>query len=63
MEKENVIPFDIKKKYMTYADLSKEDYYEIDGFSAPLFDSIYVDKYKNTIGITKSGKQVLIPKK
>ena len=63
MQEDNVIPFDITKKYKTYDDLSAEDYLHSHGISAPLFDSIYVDKYENTIGITKSCKEVLISKK
>lgn len=58
-----VVPFDIKKKYKNYKDLTSEDYHEVGGVIAPLFDSIYVDRYDNTIGKTKSGKEVLIPKK
>lgn len=62
MSTKDVIPFDITKKYKTYDDLSAEDYREVGGIVAPFFDSIYVDKYNNTIGKTKSGKEVLIPK-
>lgn len=62
MNDEKIIPFDITKKYKTYKDLTAEDYHEVGGVIAPLFDSIYVDKYDNTIGKTKSGKDVLIPK-
>ncbi|ALV21021.1 MULTISPECIES: hypothetical protein [Carnobacterium] len=60
MSNKKIIPFDIKKKYKTYDDLSEEDYCEIDGIVAPLFDSVYVDKYKNTIGRTRSGIEVLM---
>lgn len=63
MSDEKIVPFDITKKYKTYADLSEDDYCEVGGIIAPFFDSIYVDKYDNTIGKTKSGKEVLIPKK
>lgn len=63
MSNNKIIPFDITKKYKTYSDLSPEDYREVGGTIAPFFDSIYVDKYDNTIGKTKSGKEVLIPKK
>lgn len=63
MSNKKIIPFDITKKYITYSDLSPEDYREVGGIVAPFFDSIYIDKYDNTIGKTKSGKEVLIPKK
>lgn len=63
MDENNVVPFDIKKKYKSYDDLLKEDFCEVDGVVAPLFDSIYIDKYNNTIGKTKSGIEVLISKK
>lgn len=63
MQEENVIPFDITKKYKTYDDLSKADMYQAENFSAPIFESVYVDKYENTVGVTKSGKEVLISKK
>lgn len=57
-----ILPFDITKKYKTYDNLSPEDLYEFDGIVAPLFNSVYADKYKNTIGKTKSGIEVLISK-
>ncbi|WP_414838455.1 hypothetical protein [Carnobacterium sp. TMP28] len=63
MKENNIVPFDIKKKYKGYDDLSKEDFCEVGGIVAPLFDSIYIDKYNNTIGKTKSGIEVLISKK
>jgi len=62
MPNENILPFDITKKYKTYDDLSNDDYREVGGIVAPFFDSIYVDKYDNTIGKTKSGIEVLIPR-
>lgn len=62
MKNKNVISFDITKKYKTYEDLSAEDYYVANGFSAPIFESVYIDKYDNTIGVTKTGKEVLITK-
>lgn len=63
MQEENVIPFDITKKYKTFDDLSGKDLYQAENFSAPIFESVYVDKYENTVGVTKSGKEVLISKK
>ena len=63
MDTGKIIPFDIKRKYKSYDELLEEDYCNVGGIVAPLFDAIYVDKYNNTIGRTKSGKEFLIPKK
>ena len=60
MTDNNILPFDITKKYKKYEDLEAEDLCSFDDLSAPLFDSVYVDKYNNTVGKTKSGKEVLI---
>lgn len=62
MPDDKIIPFDITKKYKTYDDLPVKDFHEIDGIVAPLFDSVYADKYNNTVGKTKSGIEVLISK-
>lgn len=62
MHDDKIIPFDITKKYKTYDDLEAEDFCNFDDISAPLFDSVYVDKYNNTVGKTKSGIEVLISK-
>ena len=60
MPDKKIINFDITKKYKTYEDLEAEDFVNFDDISAPLFDSVYVDKYNNTVGKTKSGIEVLI---
>lgn len=60
MQEDNVVPFNIKKKYKNYNDLSNEECILNNGNLTPIFESIFVDKYENMVGITKFGKQVLI---
>lgn len=62
MSEENVIPFDIERKYNTYVDLSAKEFHTIDGIKAPIFESVYSDNYGNLIGVTKLGNEVLISK-
>lgn len=62
MIEDKIIPFDITKKYKKYEDLEAGDFVNFDDVSAPMFDSVYVNKYNNTVGKTKSGIEVLISK-
>ncbi|WP_062532370.1 hypothetical protein [Jeotgalibaca dankookensis] len=62
MHEDNVIPFDIERKYNIYDDLSPDEFHTSDGITAPIFESMYFDSYGNLIGITKLGNEVLISK-
>lgn len=62
MSENKIISFDITRKYKTIDELQVEAFCNFNDISALFFDSVYVDKYNNTVGKTKSGIEVLISK-